>query len=54
MVLSRGLRGGMAIYLGTPQAATGHHDVTFWLGVEGAVGAVVCALLLGVLVTGTL
>jgi hypothetical protein len=54
MVLSRGLRGGMAVYLGTPQAATAHHDYAFWLGLVGAVMAVLCALLLGVLVTGTL
>jgi hypothetical protein len=54
LVLSRGLRGGMAIYLGTPREATGHHDFAFWVGVAGAVMAVVCTLLLGVIVTGTL
>jgi hypothetical protein len=54
LVLSRGLGGGMAIYLGTPREATGHHDFAFWVGVAGAVMAVVCALFLGVIVTGTL
>jgi hypothetical protein len=54
LVLSRGLRGGMAVYLGTPREATDHHDFAFWVGVVGAVMAVVCALFLGVIVTGTL
>jgi hypothetical protein len=54
LVLSRGLRGGLAIYLGSPQAATGHHDFAFWVGLAGAVMAVMSALSLGVMATGTL
>ena len=54
MVLSRGLRGGMVIYLGTPTNATSHHDFAFWVGLIGAVMAVMCALALGVAVTGRL
>ncbi len=54
LVLSRGLRGGMVIYRGTPTDATSHHDPTFWVGVVGAVMAVMCALALGAVLTGTL
>jgi hypothetical protein len=44
----------MAIYLGAPEAAVRHHDRAFVLGVSGAVMAVVSALGLGSLLTGTL
>ena len=54
LVLTRGLRGGMAIYLGSPQKATQHHDEAFMLGVVGAVMAALCAFALGAMLTGTL
>ena len=54
LVLSRGLRGGMAVYLGAPQKATQHHDEAFLLGVVGAVMAALCAFALGAMLTGTL
>ena len=54
LVLSRGLTGGMAVYLGTPQAATTHHDSAFMLGIVGAVMAALSAFGLGAMLTGTL
>ena len=54
LVLSRGLKGGMAVYLGSPQHATQHHDQAFLLGVIGAVMAALCAFALGAMLTGTL
>ena len=54
LVLSRGLKGGLAIYGGTAQAATQHHDFAFIVGVIGAIMAVLCALALGIILTGTL
>ena len=54
MVLSRGLKGGMAIYSGSPQEATQHHDFAFLVGLGGAVMAALCAFALGAIVTGTL
>jgi hypothetical protein len=54
LVLSRGLKGGMAIYPGSPQQATQHHDFAFLVGIIGAVMAALCAFALGVLLTGTL
>ncbi|MEA2026917.1 MAG: hypothetical protein U9O18_09515 [Chloroflexota bacterium] len=54
LVLSRGLKGGLAIYAGTPQAATQHHDFAFMVGIIGAVMAVICALALGAIITATL
>ena len=54
LVLSRGLRGGMAIYPGTPAEATQHHDTAFLVGIIGAVMAALCAFALGALLTGTL
>ena len=54
LVLSRGLRGGLAIYAGTPADATSHHDFAFLLGIIGAVMAAVCAFALGAMLTGTL
>jgi hypothetical protein len=54
LVLSRGLQGGMAIYIGTPQEATQHHDFAFLIGVIGAVMAALCAFALGAMLTGTL
>ncbi len=54
LVLSRGLKGGMAVYLGSPQKATQHHDEAFVLGVVGAVMAALCAFALGAMLTGTL
>ena len=54
LVLSRGLRGGMAVYAGTPTQATSHHDFAFVLGLIGAVMAALCAFGLGALLTGTL
>ena len=54
LVLSRGLKGGMAVYVGTPQRATQHHDQAFLLGVVGAVMAALCAFGLGAMLTGTL
>jgi len=54
LVLSRGLTGGMAVYLGSPEAATSHHDSAFWLGVVGAGMAALSAFGLGAMLTGTL
>jgi hypothetical protein len=54
LVLSRGLSGGLAVYLGTPTEATQHHDTAFLVGIVGAVMAAVCAFALGALLTGTL
>lgn len=54
LVLSRGLKGGMSIYLGSPQAATQHHDSAFVLGVIGAVMAALSAFGIGAVLTGTL
>jgi hypothetical protein len=54
LVLSRGLQGGMAVYPGTPDEATQHHDPTFLLGIVGAVMAAICAFALGAMATGTL
>lgn len=54
LVLSRGLKGGMAVYLGTPQAATQHHDAAFALGVAGAVMAALSAFGIGAMLSGTL
>ncbi len=54
LVLSRGLKGGLAIYAGNPAEATQHHDFDFMLGVIGAVMAALCAFGLGALLTGTL
>jgi hypothetical protein len=54
LVLSRGLKGGMAIYAGSSKAATSHHDMAFVLGIVGAVMAALCAFGIGAIVTGTL
>ena len=54
LVLSRGLTGGMAIYVGTPDRATSHHDEAFVLGVVGAVMSALCAFAVGAMLTGTL
>lgn len=54
LVLSRGLTGGMAVYLGSPETATQHHDFAFLLGVIGAVMAALSAFWLGAMLTGTL
>jgi hypothetical protein len=54
LVLSRGLGGGLAIYLGSPREATSHHDFAFMLGLSGAVMAALCAFALGLMLTGTL
>ena len=54
LVLSRGLKGGMAIYLGSPQQATQHHDEAFLLGVIGAVMAALCTFALVAMLTGSL
>jgi hypothetical protein len=54
LVLSRGFKGGMAIYAGLAKEATQHHDFAFLVGVIGAVMAVLCALGLGAIITGTL
>jgi len=54
LILSRGQKGEMAVYLGAPQAAVMHHDFAFALGVLGAFMAVFCALGLGAILTGTL
>ena len=53
-MLTRGLRGGMAIYAGTPAEATSHHDSAFMVGLLGAVMTVVCAFALGGMLTGSL
>ena len=44
----------MAIYMGTPKAATMHHDFAFALGVLGAFMAVFSTLALGAILTGSL
>ena len=54
LVLSRGEKGEMAVYVGPPQAATMHHDFAFTLGVLGAFMAVFSTLALGAILTGTL
>jgi hypothetical protein len=54
LVLSRGLTGGMAVYLGTPDRATSHHDEAFLLGVVGAVMSALSAFAVGAMLTGTL
>ena len=54
LVLSRGLTGGMAIYLGAPDRATSHHDEAFLLGVVGGVTSALCAFAVGAMLTGTL
>ncbi len=54
LILSRGRKGEMAVYLGAPQAAVMHHDFAFALGVLGAFMAVFCGLGLGAILTGTL
>ncbi len=54
LVLSRGLTGGMAIYLGAPQQATEHHDEAFLLGVVGAVMAAISTFALVAMLTGSL
>jgi len=54
LVLSRGLKGGLAIYAGTPAEATQHHDFAFLIGIAGAVMAALCAFALGAALTGTL
>jgi hypothetical protein len=54
LVLARAPDGALAIYRGTPQAATQQHDLAFLLGLVGAVMAVCCTLALGAVLTGTL
>jgi hypothetical protein len=54
LVLSRGISGGLSIYAGTVNEATSHHDSAFVLGLIGAVMAALCALALGLMLTGTL
>ena len=54
LVLSRGDKGEMAVYVGAPEAAVMHHDFAFTLGVAGAFLAVFCTLALGAILTGTL
>jgi hypothetical protein len=54
LVLARAPDGALAIYRGTPQAATQHHDLAFVLGLVGAVMAVCCTLALGAALTGSL
>jgi hypothetical protein len=54
LVLSRGLKGGLAIYAGTPSEATQHHDFAFLVGIGGAVMAALCAFALGAAITGSL
>jgi hypothetical protein len=54
LVLSRGLRGGMAVYAGTPAEATSQHDAAFMVGLLGAVMTVLCAFALGGMLTGSL
>lgn len=54
LVLSRGHKGEMAVYMGAPTQAVMHHDFAFALGVMGALMAVFCALGLGAILTGTL
>ena len=54
LVLARAPDGALAIYRGTPQAATQQHDLAFLLGLVGAVMAVCCTLALGAVLTGSL
>jgi hypothetical protein len=54
LVLARAPGGSLAIYRGTPQAATQQHDLAFLLGLVGAVMAVCCTLALGAALTGSL
>jgi hypothetical protein len=56
LVLARAPDGALAlaIYRGTPQAATQQHDLAFVLGLVGAVMAVCCTLALGAVLTGSL
>ena len=54
LVLSRGLRGGMAVYLGAPERATTHHDEAFLLGVAGGAMAAISTFALAAMLTGTL
>jgi hypothetical protein len=54
LVLSRGLRAGLAVYLGAPEKATQHHDEAFALGLVGAVMAAVCTFALAAMLTGSL
>ena len=54
LILSRGEKGEMAVYMGAPTEAVMHHDFAFALGVMGALMAVFCALGAGALLTGTL
>jgi hypothetical protein len=54
LVITRGDRGDMAIYDGTPAAATTHHDFAFAMGVMGALMAVFCALGIGAILSGNL
>lgn len=54
LVLARGPSGSLAVYEGAPQAATQHHDFAFFLGIVGAIMAVVCALALGAILSGSL
>lgn len=54
LVLSRGLDGALVVYAGTPEAAKQHHDWDFLVGLIGAIMAVLCALGLGAILTGTL
>jgi hypothetical protein len=54
LVLARAPGGSLAIYRGTPQAATQQHDLAFLLGLVGAVMAVCSTLALGATLTGSL
>ena len=54
LVLARAPGAALAIYRGSPQAATRQHDPAFVLGLVGAVMAVCCALALGAALTGSL
>lgn len=54
LVLARGPGGVMAIYRGEPTVATQHHDFAFLMGLAGAVVSVLCALALGIILTGRL
>jgi hypothetical protein len=54
LVLARAPGGQLAIYRGTPQAATQVHDSAFLLGLVGAIVSVCCALALGAVLTGSL
>lgn len=54
LVVARGPGGSLAVYKGTPQVATQHHDFAFFLGIVGAVMTVACALALGAILSGSL